>query len=105
MPSSVSKVQRNYEIAKQLGRWKLLLLLDQHCFNQSFGLCWMRVLSSYRYRSRRNWDLGGVGQGSGRFSKPFLLLTFAAWSFSAVAAWLAQWIGFWMDNMLATWSV
>lgn len=82
MPYSLNKVQGNYEIAKQhvLGKWKFLLLLGQHCFSQSFGLCWLQLHSSHRYRIRRDWELGVVGGGSGMYSKPRWLIA-AIYSF------------------------
>lgn len=76
MPSSVSKVQRNDEIAKQhvLQEWNLPFLLNQRCFSQSFGLCWLQLPVSCRYRIRRDQQLRAVGGGSRRSSKPRLLL-------------------------------
>lgn len=76
MPSSVSKVQRNDEIAKQhvLQEWNLPFLLNQCCFSQSFGLCWLQLPTSCRYKIQRDQELRAVGGGNRRSSKPRLLL-------------------------------
>lgn len=76
MPSSVSKVQRNDEIAKQhvLQEWNLPFLLNQCCFSQSFGLCWLQLPTFCRYKIQRDQELRAVGGGNRRSSKPRLLL-------------------------------
>lgn len=63
-----------WDCKRAKGKWKLLLLLGQHCFSQRFGLCWLHSHSSYRYKIRRSWDLGAVGGCSRRYSEARWLL-------------------------------